>query len=92
MSQHQEPQMEIHLPDEPRSFPLMNEKLRCRCGNMAKLVRRVKKTQLQFRVECCAWSERAYDLPCNLSDPTPWIPSSQQAIQHWKLVAALSKP
>ena len=94
MSRHTEPQLEIHLPDEERDFETCLFKFRCACGYTPSIHRKDGK----FRVKCgrhkddklifgdVFWTEHKH------TDPTPWLPSSQQAIQHWKLVCALSRP
>ena len=82
-----EPQLEIHLPDEDRLFETGLFHYRCRCQYPPALDRKDGK----FRLVCGRpksmhpdWMEH--------TDPTPWLPSSQQAIQHWKLVNLLSRP
>ena len=95
MNLHTEPQLEIHLPDEERARPLELYFARCPCGSFPSMFQRQRRDAkgLEYQVRCGAidpWaraegSRRHYD-------PTPWFPSSHQAIQHWKLVAALSRP
>ena len=52
------------------------------------LDRRVVGRKTEFRVGCGA-VQGSFGGNCNFS--TPWLKSSQLAIQHWKVVAALSK-
>lgn len=87
-----EPQIEMHLPDESRVFPVQLWDTPCRCGMSTILIRRGAK---EFRVACAVWVSAGCQPASNLAlhtDPTPWLPSSDQAIRHWKLVAVLSKP
>jgi hypothetical protein len=94
MNHQPDPQIELHLPDEEREFQIFLFKFRCLCQFTPCLRRK----NGRFRVECgrpkedktifgdVFWTEHTH------TEPTPWLPSSHQAIQHWKLVVALSKP
>lgn len=69
-------------------------KYRCACGGAAAVH---QKGDL-FRVECrtLALGHALVNLEgkfvgTNHTDSTPWLPSSPDAIQHWKLVATLSR-
>lgn len=75
--------VEFSLPDEERSFAL-NYFTPCpQCGvGMAELVRQGSLLGQEFTVRCNLVS-------CGYE--TPPMKSSQLAIRHWKLVAALSK-
>lgn len=94
MSRYSDPQIELNLPDEERRFELAIWNFRCVCGHAAILER----NSGQFRVSYAAllnltpgnWGH--HDFKQEHSEPTPWLASSQQAIQHWKLVAVLSRP
>lgn len=94
MNQESEPQMEIHLPDEERDFEIALFKFRCACGHTPSIHRKHGKFRLEcgrpkndrYRYGSIFWKEHTH------TDPTPWLPSSQEAIQHWKLVAVLTRP
>ena len=88
---NRDPQLEIHLPDEERFFTFLNLP-RCICGFEASLQRRTSnRLGAEYRV-VCAWDSRLKEksISCH-SEATPWLPSSNLAIRHWKLVAVLSR-
>lgn len=93
------PQMEIHLPDELRHYMLEMEHLRCVCGCCPYLMRRkVGADRWQFRVKCSnEWDEMyrgghsgiIVKNHCTAIEPTPWLNNSQDAIAHWRLAKTL---
>lgn len=76
---------EFSLPDEDREFQFNTYKPCPHCGNFGQLLVR------QYAAEDCkpTYTVRCSIVRCGFS--TPPLPSSQLAIRHWKLVAALSK-
>ena len=93
------------MPDEGRILvQLKGEQDRCECGKMPFLHRRtvgVKRREQgrTFKNGC----RPEYQVRCRGNNPmnegwskectacTPWLPSSQNAVQHWRVTKALSK-
>lgn len=78
--------MEFNLPDEDRVLcEVLTINRCCECGVLPRLRYSVQHTNPFmkgfYKVECRA---------CGNS--TPWLKSSAEAIQHWRVVAILSKP
>lgn len=90
-------QIELPITNEDRLHDIAEglwSRYRCICGNAAI----VQKRKNQFRV-CCRFV--ALGSPGDLrkvgdgskhSEPTPWLSSSPDAIQHWKVVCLLNRP
>jgi hypothetical protein len=88
-----DPQSELHLPDEARSFTLAPSIPGCACGHQAALERRIVDPEIKlgasFRVICSVVStgmltERDRSLYSYWvhTEPTPWLSSSKEAVQH----------
>lgn len=96
---NREPQMELAMPDEERALTILKYPS-CSCGYNAAVVRKLDEStgRPKYRVECSttALNQRLVDIYGNPTcmtheDPTPWLKSSADAVQHWKLVRALSR-
>lgn len=96
----EEPQLEMLLPDEERDF-ILNYcwKSACCCGHNVAIKRRTNRVtgKQEFQV-VCALTTPAIQYHLSLAehrlrhyDPTPWMASSKLALQHWLVVAALSR-
>lgn len=95
------PQYEMNLPDESRHYVLTMENLRCKCGCSPFLMRRkVGHNRWEFRVKCGNQWDAMYRSghsgivvieTCSEIEPTPWLNSSDQAIQHWRLAKVLGE-
>ena len=93
---------EFHMPDEGRILTqLRDEPSRCACGRMPKLHRRTvgarrvhegrtfkNETHPEYQVLCDGLNP-CWKIGC--TPPTPWMKSSENAIQHWRVTKALTK-
>lgn len=79
--------LEFNLPDEDRNIPVYMLPKCPGCGRMPIMVR--TNYAKQWRIEC---DTKRFQLnpPCPEPD-SPFFPASQQAVAHWKMVAALTK-
>lgn len=93
-------QIELHLPDEARNFPLNIQAARCRCNGIPTLQRGLDPDthKQRFRLACQMrhqFVDGSYaDSSSNglgHDDPTPWFSHSNDAVQHWNVVKALSR-
>ena len=72
-------------------------KYRCACRSRPSLEQRFNFGMVtnEYRVICALASGKLVGEPFRLTDqhtePTPWLSSASDAIQHWKLVAALTR-
>jgi hypothetical protein len=89
---------EFHFPDEWRFiFLSLWEKFKCPCFGEPVLERKWVEGKLQYRVFCRDSEENttgialALRYPSNHQESTPWMPSSKDAIAHWKVVRALTR-
>jgi len=87
----QSDETEFNLPDEDRRLQVLWTERHCRCcGTQPGLFRERGKYQVRCSGAMETWNLPTYEnasWPCQL--PTPWLKSSAQAINHWKLVAKL---
>lgn len=80
--------LELHLPDEDREFPLswLDYSTLCpECKSAPKLVRRTHKHRVQYSVRC-SWRH------CSGTFNTPFVNSSEKARAAWRLACVLLKP
>lgn len=87
------------MPDEDRALTILKHSP-CSCGANAAVVR-MKDDETgrpMYRVECSttALFQRRVDIYGNPTcmtheEPTPWLKSSADAVQHWKMIHLLSK-
>lgn len=99
-----DPQSELHLPDERRRFTLAPSMPGCSCGHQAALERGFVAReegggfQQSFRVCCSLQASGGLSAADDgwlyqgvHTEATPWLSSPKEAVQHWRVVAALTK-
>jgi hypothetical protein len=81
---------EFNITDEDRVLTVLHGFRHCPdCGAKPSLERR----DGQYRIGCYRFATRTGNFPgvLNHCKKTPWLPTSKEAVQYWRVIAALEK-